>query len=167
MLDGLRPAKAEKMRLSRLDGATNLDNKVYSVPLDASASAATLSSVEAYPWDIVCDGADLYWVNSGSGQVRKMKKTGGAVTTIAQSGDLSGTGWYLGQPKHLAVDATYVYWTDQGTQYGGGVFRVSKNRRERRATAGSRASSCRGRRRRSKLRARRLVGSSRSPGKAC
>jgi hypothetical protein len=57
-----------------------------------------------------------------------MKKTGGAVTTVAQAGDLSGIGWALGQPKHLALDATYVYWTDQGTQYGGGgVFRVSKN----------------------------------------
>jgi hypothetical protein len=41
---------------------------------------------------------------------------------------MTGTGWYLGAPKHLAVDANYVYWTDQGTQYGGGgVFRVSKN----------------------------------------
>ncbi len=109
---------------------TNLDNKVYSVPLDASASAVVLSSTEAqYPWDIVCDGADLYWVNSsGTGQVRKMKKTGGAVTTLAQGLDMSGTGWYLGSPKHLAVDTNYVYWTDQGTQYGGGgVFRVSKN----------------------------------------
>jgi len=108
--------------------SSSLDNKVWSVPLDASASAVALSSAEAYPWDIVCDGADLYWVNSNNGQVRKMKKTGGAVSTIAQSGDLSGTGWYLGDPKHLAVDGTYLYWTDQGTQYGGGgVFRVSKN----------------------------------------
>ena len=107
---------------------TNLDNKVFSVPLDASAGATTLSSTEAYPWDIVCDGSDLYWANSGNGQVRKMAKTGGAVTTVAQGADLSGVGWYLGLPKHLAVDATYVYWTDQGTQSGGGgVFRVAKN----------------------------------------
>jgi hypothetical protein len=105
-----------------------LNNKIYSVPLDASAAPTPLASAESYPWDIKCDGADLYWVNSTGGTVRKMKKTGGTVTTLAQGLDLTGTGWYLGSSKYLAVDGSFVYWTDLGTQYGGGgVFRVSKN----------------------------------------
>ena len=128
LASGLAPTWGLCVDATNVYFTTNLDNSVWSAPLVAPAPAAALSIAEASPWDIVCDGADLYWVNSGNGQVRTMKKTGGPVTTIAQSGDLSGTGWYLGQPKHLAVDASYVYWTDQGTQSGGGgVFRVSKN----------------------------------------
>lgn len=59
---------------------------------------------------------------------------GGAITTLAsytvnirtkEGGLAFGSG---GAFNSIALDATYVYWTDQGTMTGtGAVYRVAKN----------------------------------------
>jgi hypothetical protein len=87
----------------------------------------TLSSAESDPGAIVADGSSLYWL--GDSTVRKMAKTGGPVTTLATcNNSLMALAPDCGRFRFLALDANNVYWTDSGTQSGGGaVFRVSKN----------------------------------------
>jgi hypothetical protein len=104
----------------------DLGGGVYSVPIGGGATTP-IATGEANPTDIVTDATSVYWLN-GAG-VRKAPKSGGPAITLGTcNGNLSTISPYCGRAVSLAVDATYVYWTDEGTQYGhGAVFRVPNN----------------------------------------
>jgi sugar lactone lactonase YvrE len=103
-----------------------LAGSVYSVPI-GGGTVKLLAGTESNPSAIVADGTSLYWLATST--VRKMAKTGGAITTLATcNGNLAALSPYCGDFRFLVLDANYVYWTDSGTQSGyGAVFRVSKN----------------------------------------
>jgi hypothetical protein len=103
-----------------------LGGSVYSVPIGGGV-VKTISSTETNPSSIVADATSIYWLAQST--VRKMAKTGGAITTLASyTGNLPALAPSCGNFKFLVLDANYVYWTDAGTQSGSGsIFRVSKN----------------------------------------
>ena len=79
---------------------------------------------------IVSDGSAIYWVDDGV--VHKMATPSGVpsgtAVTLATCTGLSTVAPDCGRFNGIAVDATYLYWTDEGTSYGGGgVYRVTKN----------------------------------------
>jgi uncharacterized protein YegL len=62
----------------------------------------TLATGQNSPWRIAVDSTSVYFLSAGAGSVRKVPKGGGSVTDLA-----------TGQsPYGLALDTSYVYWTN-------------------------------------------------------
>jgi hypothetical protein len=82
---------------------------VEKVPL-AGGPSTVLAAGETSPDAIVVDESYVYWGGDVSHAIRKMAKGGGPITTLVPYG-----------AAYLAVDATSLYWTDDG----GSVMRVT------------------------------------------
>jgi hypothetical protein len=94
---------------------------IYSVPIGGGA-ITTLSSTETFPIKIVNDATSIYWTDGL--RIRKMTKGGGSssvVTLSDSSTGISGGGTF----NDIAVDSTYVYFTQSGVKFA--VYRVAKN----------------------------------------
>lgn len=87
-------------------------------PEDSGTLPVVLASGLDVPDEIAVDDASVYWVENGSGSVKRVSICGGAVTTLA-------TG--QSAPSSIAVDATSVYWINYpGTEQSGTIMRVAK-----------------------------------------
>ncbi len=86
----------------------------------AGGTPTTLASGQIFPREnvghIAVAAARAYWVDYALGKVLSVPLAGGAVTTLAADQD---------QPTAVAVDATSVYWTNQGT-YGSSAGTLMK-----------------------------------------
>ncbi|HVH42326.1 MAG TPA: hypothetical protein VM925_08275 [Labilithrix sp.] len=88
---------------------------IVRIPLEGVGSSVVLASLEVAPFAIAIDDDWIYFTVRDRGTVHRIKKTGGAVETVAE------------QPEHangaeaIALDADHVYWTAVG-----GVFRAPK-----------------------------------------
>ncbi len=86
---------------------TTIDG-VLKVPLDGGTPVALVAN--ASPSGLLLDAGNLYWINdadsSAGGSILKMPVAGGTPVTLA-SAQLT--------LNSLSVDATSVYWTNEGT----------------------------------------------------
>jgi hypothetical protein len=102
---------------------------VKSAPIGPGALVAAGQSL---PADIVADDRELYWINLGDyqksfvdGDIRRCPVVTGAADCRSTSG---GAGEIIARPggllaRHLAIDATAVYWT---VQMEGAVYRLAR-----------------------------------------
>ena len=75
-------------------------------------SLTTIASGENEPYDIVADGANVYWTTLG--EVKKASVDGGPATAIYKVPPLyTGAASWVG-PGPIAVDSTSVYWRNRG-----------------------------------------------------
>jgi hypothetical protein len=87
-------------------------------PEDSGTLPVVLASGLDVPDGIAVDDASVYWVENGSGSVKRVSICGGAVTTLA-------TG--QSAPSSIAVDSTSVYWINYpDSEQGGTIVRVAK-----------------------------------------
>jgi hypothetical protein len=99
-----------------ISGATlygELGQDLVSFPL--AGGAPTTLAADAGPLQIVADGENVYWLTY-SGSIECIPIGGGRVVTLAFAPD----GPEM-MPAVIAVDATSVYWVDQGPPTGSGV----------------------------------------------
>jgi len=99
--------------------ATSNDGRILKVSKSGTPSATLVTLGAERPFAIAVDDQSVYWSDTTQsegglpvGTLRKVSKTGGAVTLIATTST---------QVYDLAVDGTCVYYVDTG-----GVMRVSK-----------------------------------------
>lgn len=83
-----------------VDGDTGV---VASEKIDGTNDGITHSTGEAIPAGIALDTTHVYWVDRGSGLIRRAPKGGGTAETLA-SGQSS--------PFAIAVNSRAVYWLD-------------------------------------------------------
>jgi len=80
-------------------------------------SPTVLASGQSSPTSIVSDGANVYWINTGTvHSVMKVPVNGGTPVAVA-------TG--LRQPNYLAIDATNAYWIDAASTFPNGAILMS------------------------------------------
>ena len=91
---------------------------VYQVPI-GGGTLTPLATGEAQPIPVVTDGKNVYWMNAG-GIVRRTPVGGGPLTTLARCSDISSVAPCSGQFVSMAIDSTYVYWTDESEVLPGG-----------------------------------------------
>lgn len=100
------------------DGNTGMVSKVG---LDGGTPVTLATGLSSTPVSIAVDANSIYWVLPGTGTnnytdgvVAKAPLDGGVPTVLASG---------LNQPSSLAIDSTWVYWTDEGAAItGGGNF---------------------------------------------
>ncbi len=83
------------------------DGTVRGMSLSGGAPAV-LAAGQDHPSGVAIDSSNLYWVNS-DGSVRTLPLAGGASTTLAIGEAVSPA-----VPRSIAVDSSYVYWTEGG-----------------------------------------------------
>jgi hypothetical protein len=104
------------------------NSTILALPVNATAGATPIIAVDSSNVDdLVTDGTRLYWIAGGNvvstpllGANPDAGPDGGVVTTLCSAGSQP--------PGYLAVDGTYVYWTDYGplgTANEGTVKKVS------------------------------------------
>jgi hypothetical protein len=93
-------------------------NGVYQVPI-GGGTLTTLASAESSPIPVVTDGTNVFWMNSG-GVVRRTPVGGGPLTTLSRCADIGSVASCSGQYVSMAIDSTYVYWTDESPVLPGG-----------------------------------------------
>lgn len=85
-------------------GATAGSGSIQSIPV--SGTTATLIAMsQSTPLDVALDATNVYWTNSGDGSVWMSNKTTPNPTKLAGPNG-------AGHAGYLAVDATYVYFSD-------------------------------------------------------
>jgi hypothetical protein len=83
-----------------------LSGAVTSMPLGGS-SVVTLASTfyaDNSSEPLVVDDVNVYWPEFEAGKVLMVPRSGGRVTTLASGRN---------GPRSVAVDSSYVYWTDR------------------------------------------------------
>jgi hypothetical protein len=106
---------------STLYWATGGANAVYSVPAAGGASTS-VALTENYPGAITNDGNNVYWTDDS--RIRYTKTGTPAPATLPIVTD---AGQPFENPTGIAVDATYVYWSNRGTNQGTAtVWRAKK-----------------------------------------
>ena len=82
--------------------------QVLSCPIGACTSPTVLINGQIAPLGVALHGGSVFWIDQGNGNqngnVAFGIKTGGSFTQVSA---------VLNLPTGLAVDATYVYWTEQ------------------------------------------------------
>jgi hypothetical protein len=107
-----------------------ISGSIKSVPKRGGAVntlATGLGGVQSF----VVDDTSVYWAEhdllSGKGMIKSVPKSGGGIVTLA-SGFSPGTVWDVFDPQTIAVDSSYVYWSDFGVRRipkaGGAVTEV-------------------------------------------
>jgi hypothetical protein len=87
------------------------DGSIQSVPKDGSAPPKTIAqAMTTYTEGIAVDATDVYFTNLAPGTIQRVPKGGGVPETIA-TGQL--------RPQGITLDATQVYWANQGTDAEG------------------------------------------------
>ena len=95
------------------EGSTPDDGSVFSIPF-VGGTPSELSTGQNGPTQIAQDTDYLFWTNfQGGGSVRRMKKDGSDLTTLAQASS----------PWAIALGSTQVYWTNTSD---GSIRRVVK-----------------------------------------
>ena len=89
------------------DGTSSIDANGPDGSFPSLPAATDLATGQELPGRIVQDANAIYWVNGGTRTIRSMAKTGGAKTDIASDA--------AGKIQWLAVDDSYVYWTNDKT----------------------------------------------------
>jgi sugar lactone lactonase YvrE len=88
---------------------------VASCPTTGCSPASTLTTTEAYPYGLVVDAQNVYWVVSAeNGGLETVARTGGAKQTLAPN---------QGYSQWVAIDDDAVYFANSG---GGTVMRYGK-----------------------------------------
>jgi len=96
-----------------VDGADNL----YRVPKSGGIPTSVVPGAEPGEGEVVVEDTYLYWANRTVGQVRRVNKAGGTPSVLGASP----------VPKHLALDAGEIYWTDFGvSDADGALYRAPK-----------------------------------------
>jgi hypothetical protein len=72
-----------------------------------TTSVVPLATAQHAPLFVSTDGVNVYWTDSGSGEVAFVPVAGGVAPTVLASG--------LSQPAQLVTDGTNLYWINQGT----------------------------------------------------
>jgi hypothetical protein len=93
------------------------DSEIVRASRDGSALSEVIAAGQVFLQDIVLDEDSVYALSHGAtgddGAILRLKKAAPSSLVTVVSG--------LGQPGHLAIDATHVYWTS-----GAGVMKLSK-----------------------------------------
>jgi hypothetical protein len=96
------------------DGATVYwtdGDTIFSAPRDGG-TPTTLASGQPFPFALAVDGTTLYFSTArGDGAILSMPKTGGTPTTLASQTGMA----------RIAIDATTLYFTNQGGAANAGV----------------------------------------------
>jgi len=93
------------VRVSQTCSSATVDSITATVSITVT-QPITLASGQNYPYGIAVDSTSVYWVENTGGNVNKVDKNGGTVTTLA-----SGQGY----PLVIAIDSASVYWTDNNS----------------------------------------------------
>ena len=96
---------------------TNSASEVWQADT-ASFTGTKIASGQNVPTRIAVNATNVFWINAGSASIATVAIGGGAVETVT-----------TGAAQEIAVDSSYVYWTD-----GSSIYKVS-------ATADAGASS--------------------------
>ena len=109
------------------DGTAQRDGEILACAKTGCASAPSLVATSAYgPQSLASDGINVYWTEldsslpystSGPYWLRKCAVAGCGDAPVTVASGLDG-------PIDLAVDHTYVYWTDSGGRDDGGYGRI-------------------------------------------
>jgi hypothetical protein len=95
--------------------------QVFSVAA-AGGAATTVSSMETVPQDIVSDGTRVYWTDWTRLRYTNVGSATPTTLPIAPDG-----GSPFQSPTGIAVDSTYVYWSNQGSSRGTAtIWRANK-----------------------------------------
>jgi hypothetical protein len=128
-LDGSQPTPLAQNQYPIYGIAVDANNVYFStintgtvsmVP-KAGGAITPLGSNEGYVYGVAVDGKDVYWLDTGKGVLRHRSLLANAPETIADLNQAS-IDPYLGSPTYLTLDATHVYYSDGGTQYGHGAI---------------------------------------------
>jgi len=94
-------------------------NGVFQVPIGGGTvtTLASGQSLTSYA-PLVTDGQNVYWM--AGGVVRKTPVGGGPITNLASCATIDSTAPCGGQYDSMAIDSTYVYWTDESEVLSGG-----------------------------------------------
>ncbi len=76
------------------------------------ATPVKLASLLSQPWDLVADGAFVYYTTYSGGEVRRVGAAGGTQKVLVKG---------LGNPTGIAIDANYAYYA---TENSGEISRV-------------------------------------------
>jgi len=93
------------VRVSQTCSSATVDSITATVSITVT-QPITLASGQNYPYGIAVDSTSVYWVENTGGNVNKVDKNGGTVTTLA-----SGQSY----PLVIAIDSASVYWTDNNS----------------------------------------------------
>lgn len=83
------------------------------VVVDSPTGPTALATGLNLPQAMAVDSANVYWTEKGSGTVKKVSLSGGAITTLATS---------TNGPYSIATDSTNVYWADNSA-----IKKIGKN----------------------------------------
>ncbi|MEW6128691.1 MAG: C25 family cysteine peptidase [Acidobacteriota bacterium] len=79
-------------------------------------NAQNLTSGNQNPMGVAVDATNIYWLEQSSGELKKMPKMGGAMTTLASG---------LSNPRLLVVNGDFLYFTEDTSPYRIGKIAIS------------------------------------------